>query len=380
MKRLFLGFSVVAVVMGFMCVAPSLAQETIKIGILGPMTGPAADIGEPMMQGAKLAIDEINAKGGIPCGATKRKLEPVVADDENTPAKSVTAAQKLINKDKITVLLGPSGSGQALAVRQVAQDTKTVMVTPAINDTIVSPDMPFIFRSACNSSDQVRGIVDLFAGKYSKFAVLHDTTGYGEGGGTEFKKALASKGLTPVVVERYEVNTLNLMPQVTHIKNSGAEFVCWFGVGADAITVGKLMKQIGLNIPVGGSNGIAMRVTLKAADKLDGWIFVDTVDGNKPEFKEFLKRYIDRYKNVPTYHPPSQASDAIYALAKGLEKTQGKGGEPLVKAMQEGISIQGASCKTGTSFHWGQGRSVAIDSTQLALWIIRNGEFEMYNQ
>ncbi len=378
MKKFLIGFVGLTVLLGFGFVTASHGQETIKIGILGPMTGPAADIGEPMMLGAKLAIEEINAKGGVQCGAAKRKLEAIVADDENTPAKSVTAAQKLINKDKVTILLGPAGSGQALAVRQVAQDNKTVMVTPAINDTIVGPDMPFIFRSACNSSDQVRGIVNLFSTKYKKFALLYDTTGYGEGGATEFKKALAAKGIKPVSEESYEVNTLNLMPQVTRIKNAGADFICWFGVGADAITVGKLMKQIGLNIPVGGSNGIAMRVTLKAADKLEGWVFVDTVDGSKPQFKEYLKKFVDKYKFTPTYHPGAQAYDAIHALAQALERSQGKGGEALVSAIQQGVSVNGASCRTGTSFHWGKGRPVAIDASQLSVWEIHNGEFEHY--
>jgi branched-chain amino acid transport system substrate-binding protein len=289
----------------------------------------------------------------------------------------VSGAQRLINKDNVAVILGPAGSGCALAVRQVANPAKVVMVTPAINDTIIGPDMPFIFRSACNWSDQVYGLVDSTANRYKKFAILHDTTGLGEGGATEFRKALAKRGITPVAEEKYEVNTLNLMPQVTRIKNAGAEFIFLCAVGADVITVGKLMKQIGFDVPVGGNNGLGMRVTLKAADKLEGWVFTDTVDGNKPQFKEFLKTFVARYKTTPTYHPAAQGYDAIYAIVKGLERTSGNGGEALVQAFRQGISIDGATCKTGTSFHWDKERSVAIDATQLSLWKIHNGDYEM---
>jgi ABC-type branched-subunit amino acid transport system substrate-binding protein len=156
MKRLFVLFVGIAVLFGFALVPASYADEPIRIGILGVFTGPASDIGEPMLQGAKLAIEEINAKGGVQCGSVKRKLEPVIVDDENSPSKSVSGIQRLINKDKVTVVLGPAGSGCALATRQVANKAKTVMVTPAINDAIFSEDMPFIFGSACKWSDQVQ--------------------------------------------------------------------------------------------------------------------------------------------------------------------------------------------------------------------------------
>lgn len=377
MKRLLVLFVGIAVLFAFTVIPVSYAEEPIKIGILGVFTGPASDIGEPMLQGAKLAIEEINAKGGVQCGAVKRKLEPVVVDDENSPSKSVSGIQRLINKDKVTVVLGPAGSGCALATRQVANTAKTVMVTPAINDAIFSNDMPFIFGSACKWSDQVQGIVDLVAGKYKKFALLHDTSGLGEGGATEFKKAFAKRGIKVVIEEKFEVNTLNLMPQITRIKNAGADFICASVVGADAITIGKLMKQINYDVPVAGNNGLGMRITLKAADKLEGWIFADTVDGNKPQFKEFIKRYRARYNVIPTYHPASQAYDAIYGLAKALEKSKGQGGQALADAMRSGITVNGATCKVGTSFAWSSTRKNAIDASQLALWKIHNNDYEM---
>ena len=220
----------------------SWGQETIKIGILGPMTGPSSDIGEPMMQGAKLAADEINAKGGVK--SANRKIELVVVDDEASPAKSVSGAQKLINRDKVAVIKGPANSGCALAVRQVTNPAKVVLVTPAINDTIIGPDYPYVFRSSCSYIDQVNALFELLGEKYQKFALLHDTTGVGQGGATSFKEALGKKGKKPVIEETYEVNTMNLMPQVTRVKNSGADFICWSGVGADATTIGKAINQI----------------------------------------------------------------------------------------------------------------------------------------
>ncbi len=365
------------VVLGLAMVSNAWAKDSLKIGLLGPMTGPSSDIGEPLMRGAKLAIEEINAKGGVDCGSTKKQIELVIVDDEASPAKSVSGAQRLINKERVAVILGPANSGCALAVRRVTNPAKVLLMTPAINDTIVGPDFPFVFRSSCNYSDQVASLFKLLGDKYSKFALLHDTTGVGEGGASSFKKALAKMGKKVSTEEKYEVNTLNLMPQITRIKNAGADFICWSGVGADAITIGKVMKQIGFNIPVGGNNGLGMRVTLKAADKLEGWWFPDTVDGDKPQFKEFLEKYKKKYNDTPTYHPAAQGYDAIYAIVKGLEKTGGKGGKELVQAFWDGISILGATCGTGTAMNWNKDRVVGIDSSQLRLWQIKNGDYAM---
>jgi branched-chain amino acid transport system substrate-binding protein len=337
--------------------------DTIKIGILGPMTGPSSDIGEPMMRGAKLAADEINKQGGIKVNGTQKRLELVIVDDEASPAKSVSGAQRLINKENVAVIKGPANSGCALAVRQVTNPAKVVLITPAINDLIVGPDYPFVFRSSCSYSDQVKALFDLLGEKVQKFALLHDTTGVGQGGATSFKQALEKKGKKPVIEETYEINTLNLMPQVTRIKNAGADFICWSGVGADAVTIGKAMKQIGLNIPVGGNNGLGMRVTLKAAEALEGWMFPDICEATKPEFQAFLKKYVAAYNDVPTYHPAAQGYDAIYLIAKGLERTKGEGGEALVKVFWDGISITGATARTGTGMNWSKSRLVGIDAS-----------------
>jgi len=353
--------------------------DTLKIGVLGPMTGPSSDIGEPMMQGAKLAADEINAQGGVKCGPVKRKIELVVVDDEASPAKSVSGAQKLINRDNVLVIKGPANSGCALAVRQVTNPAKVVLVTPAINDTIIGPDYPYVFRSSCSYIDQVDALFDLLGEKYQNYALLHDTTGVGQGGATSFKEALAKKGKKPVIEETYEVNTMNLMPQVTRVKNSGADFICWSGVGADATTIGKAMKQIGLNVLVGGNNGLGMRITLKSADALEGWIFPDIPDKNKPEFQQFLKKYVARYNSIPTYHPASQGYDAIYLIGQALEKSKGEGGEALLKAVQEGVSIIGATGKTGTGMRLSKDRPVGIASSQLTMWRIHNGDYEMFH-
>ena len=354
----------------------SWGQETIKIGILGPMTGPSSDIGEPMMQGAKLAADEINAQGGVK--SANRKIELVVVDDEASPAKSVSGAQKLINRDKVAVIKGPANSGCALAVRQVTNPAKVVLVTPAINDTIIGPDYPYVFRSSCSYIDQVNALFELLGEKYQKFALLHDTTGVGQGGATSFKEALGKKGKKPVIEETYEVNTMNLMPQVTRVKNSGADFICWSGVGADATTIGKAMKQIGLNVLVGGNNGLGMRITLKSADALEGWLFPDIPDKNKPEFQQFLKKYVARYNSIPTYHPAAQGYDAIYLIVQAIEKSKGEGGEALQKAFQEGVSIVGATGKTGTGMRLSKDRPVGISSSQLTMWRIHNGDYEMF--
>lgn len=363
---------------GFICylTVSTEAKDTIKVGIIGPMTGPQAyDIGCTMRDGAILAMEEVNAKGGI----KGKKFEWAVIDDEATPAKSVNGANKLIFSDKIDILIGPANSGCALAVAKLTVPNKIVNIIPGQRADLTSPDKDYVFR--CSLTDvEIAKKMMWFAGDiYKKFAIIHDTTGYGEHWYNTVKEILAKRGIKPVSDESFEVYSLDLTPQVIRIKESGAEILIWLSVGSDVPTLVKAEKRIGVKIDHVGTNGFGCQSVIDlAGTDVDGFIFPDTVDVRKKQWKIFRDKYRKRfnYPELITNHPPAQAYDAIYMLAQALKRTNGETGEVLRNAIEAGVSIDGVTCKIGTGgMSWTKGKHDAMVSEQLSMIVIRNKRF-----
>ena len=168
---------IVAVLM-VTCFIPfvSEAGSIIKVGILGPMTGPNVDIGCTMRDGAILAMEELNAKGGI----KGKKFEWVVVDDEASPAKSVNGAKKLIFRDKVDLIIGPANSGCALAVGEVTVPNKIVNIVPGQNANLTKADRDYVFRCSITDKEIAKRMMQFVGDEFKKIALIHDTTGYGE--------------------------------------------------------------------------------------------------------------------------------------------------------------------------------------------------------
>ena len=367
---------IVAVLMGI-CFMPfaSEAGNTIKVGILGPMTGPNVDIGCTMRDGAILAMEEINAKGGI----KGKKFEWVVVDDEASPAKSVNGAKKLIFKDKVELIIGPANSGCALAVGEVTVPNKIVNIVPGQNANLTKADRDYVFRCSITDKEIAKRMMQFVGDEFKKIAIIHDTTGYGEHWYQTFKGMLAEKGLTPVADESFEVNIFDLTPQVSRIAKSGAEILVFLGVGGDVPTLAKAERRIGFKIPHLGTNGFGCQTVIDLGAKdVEGYIFPDTVDLRKKQWQVFRDKYRKRF-NIPvvfTHHPTAQAYDAVYMLAQALERTNGEAGEALKNAIEAGVFLDGATCRVGKGgMSWKKGKHDAMVAEQLAMIEITNGRF-----
>jgi branched-chain amino acid transport system substrate-binding protein len=376
-KRLVMFLAVLSII-GFLLPNVSDAGDTIKVGILGPMTGPNVDIGCTMRDGAILAMEEFNEKGGI----RGKKFEWVIVDDEASPAKSVIGARKLISKDNVDLIIGPANSGCALAVGEVTVPSKIVNIVPGQNAKMTTPDRDYVFRCSITDKEIAKKMMEFLGTEFKKIALIHDTTGYGEHWYQTLLGLLKSRGITPVADESFEVDIFDLTPQVTRIKQSGAEILVFLGVGGDVPTLAKAERRIGLSIPHLGTNGFGCQTVIDlGAEDVEGYIFPDTVDLNKEQWQIFRDKYRKRF-NIPvvfTHHPPPQAYDAVYMLAQALEKTNGESGEALKNAIEQGVAIDGATCKVGTGgMSWKKGKQDAMVAEQLAMIQIRNGRFVSY--
>ena len=179
------------------------AADPIKIGVAGPFTGGSSSMGVSMRDGVRLATDEINKSGGV----MGRPLQLVERDDEAKNERGVQIAQELINKEKVTAVVGYINTGVALASQRFFQEAKIPVMNNVATGSIITQqfkDQPenYIFRNAAADNIQAPMIVDeaITRRGFKKVAILADSTNYGQLGREDLEKALAANGVKAVAV------------------------------------------------------------------------------------------------------------------------------------------------------------------------------------
>ena len=208
-KKLLLGFASV-LMFGIAAMIPAHAQ--IKIGFQAPLTGPSADFGTSVQQGAELAVREINAAGGV----LGRPLELVVKDDRGDPATGQAAATTLVTVDRVDATIGFCNTGVAMQSLDVFESHHQLLIVPCAQGTAITrrarSQDSMVFRvapvDALNAQFLVGEIVD--RRHLARVAILADTTGYGDGGVADVGAQLARRGLAPAYVGRFAADAPSL--------------------------------------------------------------------------------------------------------------------------------------------------------------------------
>ncbi|MDB5936068.1 MAG: amino acid transporter substrate-binding protein, partial [Massilia sp.] len=194
---------VAGVALGFSMSA--MAAEAIKIGVAGPFTGGSAPMGVSMRDGVKLAVAEINAKGGV----LGRPLQMVERDDEAKNERGVQIAQELINKEKVVATVGYINTGVALASQRFYQEAKIPVMNNVATGSVITQQFAkepenYVFRNSANDQIQSAMIVEEAVTRrhFKKVAILADSSNYGQLGREDLEKALEKKGIKAVAVEK----------------------------------------------------------------------------------------------------------------------------------------------------------------------------------
>ena len=197
----------------------------------GALSGPAAFVGVEIKRGAEIAIDEINAKGGI----KGRKLVLVSRDDEHNPVKTVAQYRELVEREKVVAIVGASNSASMLAVAPIVNDTlKVPVICPATDATAITENDAhkqgsdnYLFRVGMYGTGQANFMVDTMVKKFghTKVGLLTWTGGWGVTGRGELQRRLKENGLTPVADETFDNNDTDMTPQIIKLKNAGAQSI-----------------------------------------------------------------------------------------------------------------------------------------------------------
>ena len=311
------------------------AQETIKIGMNGALTGPCASLGKDALHGLELAVDEINAKGGV----KGKKIELLVKDDECKPPMALQWAKQFVDRDNVVAYFPSTNTTPNLASLQatvpagvphiIAGTTSDVLCPPAGG---AKPCDANVVRLSILNSWQSVAVIDFVQNqlKAQKIALLHDSAEYGQDGGKRLTEEMNKRGMKPVYVGTFEMAEKNFKPVLTKVKESGADVIVFWSLDSPAAQMAIQKKEMGLNdIKVIGPNaltGVPLRSLGK--DAVDGIYMTDgmssAVQTNNSALKSMMQKYHQKYKVDPkegiSYFTVSYY-DAMHFLARTIEQT-----------------------------------------------------------
>ena len=307
--------------------APALAQS-IKIGAPQPLTGPDAPFGDKFKKAYGMAIEEINAAGGV----NGRKLEIVIEDHQAKNALAATVAEKLITSEKVLVMTGGRASGQAMEIASVAQRMKTpYLVDHPSADMITAKGFEWVFRQNPTGSIYPQAFLD-FIEKHPgamprSAAVVYDNTLFGKTIAAAVMKQLKAKGVPVVADEAYPVNTLDFKPIMTKVRGTNPDYMLMVAVATtDAILLTRHAKEIGIRprafVGFGGGFGVADMHT--QLGPLAQNVFSSAAwsgNTNDPKVKAFYDKFHAKYGIWPHEHEVEGYS-AIYVIADALRRAK----------------------------------------------------------
>ena len=363
----------------------ALAQETVKIGFAGALTGPVAAFGNDIKRAMEMASDAINAKGGI----KGRKVEIVTRDDEHDPVKTVAAYRNLIERQNVVAMIGATNSASMLAVAPLINDQYRIPVICVHTDAIdiVNNDAQkqgrdnYLFRLGMYGDGQANFIVDSMVRKFGfkKVGLLTWTAGWGQIGRKELTRRLTELGMKPVADETFESGDTDMTPQLLKIRNAGADVIFHYGTVREAVAIFQTQKKLGEpKTAFVSSWGIAVPALWKAAgDLAEGTINsnVATVDGPQPPHRQAIidayhKRYNQEFDDTAGFFA---TYDAMMLFAIAMEQA---GFEPkAIRAALENIpKFQGLGLNVNRPvFTKDRHDGTALDDMMLGRWT--NGKF-----
>jgi branched-chain amino acid transport system substrate-binding protein len=228
------------------------AQETIKIGLVTALSGQSARAGEAITRGMTIAIDEINAKGGLLGG---RKLELVRRDDEGNPAKGVVAARELIFKEKVAVLFGGLDTPVSMAIVPIANQEKVPFMGPWAAGTPITKNGAnpnYAFRVSAVDEIVNKAMLQYAQKtfKATKPAMILVDNPWGESNEKGLTAALAAQNMKAVGIEKFDGNAVDVVPQLTKLKASGADVLFLVGNVGPSAQVVKSLDRMAWKVPV----------------------------------------------------------------------------------------------------------------------------------
>lgn len=312
------------------------ADETVKIGEVAPLTGPASYLGKDTENGARLAVEEINEKGLV-VGGKKVVLVLDAEDDAGDPRQATQVAQKLVD-DKAVAIVGHMNSGTTIPASKIYRDAGIVQVSPsATNPAYTQQGFKTAYRVVATDAQQGPALADYATRtlKVRTVAIVDDATAYGQGLANEFEKRAKADGLSVVSHDATNDKATDFRAILTKIKGEHPDVIMYGGLDATGGPFAKQAKQLGMTQKILAGDGLCAddlsKLAGAAADDVICSIAGSPLE-KMPKGPAFMQRYEKRFGTHPVLNSPF-AYDAVYVIAEAMKRAGSTAPDKILAAM-----------------------------------------------
>ena len=371
-KSIYISLIVIALILGglLIYVQKKDGDGTIKIGFIGPLTGPAASYGMPQKNGAMLATEEINAAGGL----NGKKIEIIYEDSQMDPNKTISAAKKLIDIDKVFTIIGETTTGGTLAIADTANKSKVVLISPSASGAKITDAGDYVFRISPSDTFQATVAAKILSEIGLKRGVIVFTN---DDWGSGIEKALrddfsklggtieASEGCTP--------GTQDFRTQLTKIKSLKPDFIYIPLHPAESAIFLRQAKELNVPGQIIGADNFSEKAILKTAGKAaEGVIFTMPSSPSGNAYEEFSKKYKAKF-NTDASYSAAVAYDCVNLLYQAMKKS-GTAGEVIKNALYAVQDFAGVSGKIGFD------KNGDVNTKEFSVIQIQKGDYIPYKK
>ncbi|RYD46173.1 MAG: ABC transporter substrate-binding protein [Verrucomicrobiaceae bacterium] len=347
MKSKFLLLPVVAAIAAAAIGCKSGGGDTIKVGEFASLTGKEATFGTSAHEGTLLAVEQINAAGGV----LGKQIELITEDDQTKAGEPANAVNKLISKDGVVAVLGEVASSRSLEAAPICQQNKIPMISPASTNPTVTQQGDYIFRVCFNDTFQGGALANFASGtlKAKKVAIFTDVkSDYSKGLAKNFKeKYLGSGGKVGVELD-FNGGDKDFKGQLTTIKNDAPDAIFLPGYYNDVALICIQAKQLGMNIPIFGGDGWESESLITIGkEAMEGHYFSThcSVEQGTPEMASFVEAYKKRFNGKTPDAMAVLGYDSALVLADSIKRAGTTESKALRDAIAATKDFAGASGK-----------------------------------
>jgi branched-chain amino acid transport system substrate-binding protein len=380
MRKLQLLVLLALVVIGPLFAGGQGEAETVKVGAIFAVTGPASFLGAPEARTVEMLVERINADGGI----NGKPLEVIIKDSGASAEKAISFAKQLIEEDQVLAIIGPSTSGETMQIKELCNSAGVPLISCAAAEAIVDPVAPYVFKTPQKDSFVVRWIYQTMNEMgLERTGVVAANTGFGNAGTSQLQDHASDFDIDIAIAETYDAAATDLTALLTKVRGESVEAVInWSIVPAQSI-VPKNMRQLGFDVQLFQSHGFGnIKFVEAAGEAANGIIFpcgrlvvaeqLPDSDPQKALLTEYKQDYESRYnEDASTFG--GHAYDALMIVTEAIRQA----GEDRA-AIRDAIEGLSDFPGTGGVFNFTPQDHNGLDMDSLVLVTVENEQFVLY--
>jgi branched-chain amino acid transport system substrate-binding protein len=353
----------------------------IKIGAIFGITGPAAYLGAPEDKTVRMLVDELNKNGGL----LGRQVQLVIKDSGASSEKAISFAKQLIDEEGVVAIIGPTTSGESMAIKDICQKALMPLISCASAETIVNPAAKYVFKSPQKDNYIVEWLYQTMNKMgISKIGVIAANTGFGNGGKAQLEKYASKYGIEIAVSEVYDAAATDLTALLTKVNAAGVQAVVNWSIEPAQAIVAKNMKQLKMQAQLFQSHGFGnIKYVEAAGEAAEGIIFpcgrllvADQLPDSNPQ-KKLLVKYNADYKALYKEDASTfggHAYDALTILIAAIDSAKSTEPDKIVTA------IEGLRNFSGTAgiFNFSAEDHNGLQMDSIVMTTVKKGKFVLY--